>query len=71
MAEKAKIEEVEAAATGTRDLVDSALKRLHEAVDNVVGLAEPTGLCPYVQKPCPLWDELSRLRKQNGNLPPV
>ncbi len=67
MADKGKMEQVEAIASGTRELVDDALKRLHNAVDGVIALAEPAGMCPYVHKPCPLWDELARLRKQNGN----
>ncbi len=67
MADKGKMEEVEAVATGTRGLVDDALKRLHTAVDGIIALAEPAGVCPYTTHQCPLWDELARLRKQNGN----
>lgn len=64
--DKGKLEQVEATVAQTRGLVDDALKRLHSAVDGIIALAEPAGICPYTEHRCPLWDELSRLRK-NGN----
>ena len=67
MADKKEIERIEADVAGTRGMLDDALKRLSQAVDGVIELAEPDStMCPYVQKPCPLWNELGRLRKQNG-----
>lgn len=63
MADSEKIAKVEATVSQTRGLVDDALKRLHSAVDGVIALAEPVGICPYTEVKCPLWDELSRLRR--------
>lgn len=63
MVDSEKTAKVEATVSHTRGLVDDALKRLHSAVDGVIALAEPEGICPYTEHKCPLWDELARLRK--------
>lgn len=57
-----QIEAAEVSDAQTKGMVDDALKRLHDAVDGVVALAEPSGTCPYTTHKCPLWDELARLR---------